>query len=481
MDELNLHKEPVTGIVWAPDNPTQLCSVSEDNSVITLKDTGLFNVGRITLDGPNSRIYGDSFSITPELASFSNIAASGKISTVVFEQGHTQSVGGIMMFKPSYKIESYADNAVTLDQNFGGAVGDYIYIVKEDGTTISGITVSAINNKVVTLSNSVSGNLISLIDIGKADDLIIGVNSSDASSSFLRPRGITISEFKTDGTSPNPKVFLGDLDSSGIDFSDTGAQKDRGFGLYSENVYLTGSLTTKVNNNSFAGVNTLDGANAIKLPDDDSKIVFWAGSEGVATSQIQNAPFQVTENGSIYASQGVFTGAILTDTYISGADIYAARIHGTGPQGNGLSFYDTANGIVFFRGEQNNNPTEVFSLGTNGLKKSNDYFIEVGNTIDFKGNNYRTKVTQGSPYVRIYDNYITGARVDSESVETVDTKVTFNQQEIKFSVGSSENMSIAQSLIKMSSNEVQMDNTVLFGENLKYKKVSGGYDLYVLS
>ena len=34
MDELNLHKEPVTGIVWAPDNPTQLCSVSEDNSVI---------------------------------------------------------------------------------------------------------------------------------------------------------------------------------------------------------------------------------------------------------------------------------------------------------------------------------------------------------------------------------------------------------------------------------------------------------------
>lgn len=34
MDELNLHKEPVTGIVWAPDNPSQLCSVSEDCSVI---------------------------------------------------------------------------------------------------------------------------------------------------------------------------------------------------------------------------------------------------------------------------------------------------------------------------------------------------------------------------------------------------------------------------------------------------------------
>jgi len=34
LDELNLHKDPVTGFVWAPDNPTQLCSVSEDCNVI---------------------------------------------------------------------------------------------------------------------------------------------------------------------------------------------------------------------------------------------------------------------------------------------------------------------------------------------------------------------------------------------------------------------------------------------------------------
>ena len=34
LDELNLHKEPVTSCVWAPDNPSQLCSVSEDCSVI---------------------------------------------------------------------------------------------------------------------------------------------------------------------------------------------------------------------------------------------------------------------------------------------------------------------------------------------------------------------------------------------------------------------------------------------------------------
>ena len=34
MDELNFHKEPVTGIVWSPDSPSQLCSVSEDCCVV---------------------------------------------------------------------------------------------------------------------------------------------------------------------------------------------------------------------------------------------------------------------------------------------------------------------------------------------------------------------------------------------------------------------------------------------------------------
>ncbi len=34
LEELSLHKEPVTGIVWAPDDPFQLCSISEDCNVI---------------------------------------------------------------------------------------------------------------------------------------------------------------------------------------------------------------------------------------------------------------------------------------------------------------------------------------------------------------------------------------------------------------------------------------------------------------
>ena len=489
---------------------------SNDLDIITLNDNGVLSLGQITMNGQTSTIYGDSFSITPSLASFTNILASGKISTAVFEQGHLQSAGGLMMFKPAYKIENYTGNVLTLDQAFQGMVNDYVYIIKDDGTPVSGIIkVSAINNNTVTLVSAIdgsdfsySGNLISLIDIGEEDDLIIGINSSNTGSTFLKPRGLTISQFAIGQTDPedpstkymdetiNPRVFLGDLDTSGIDFSDTGVQKSRGFGLYSENVYLTGSLTTKLTNNTFAGVNTLDGTPATIFIErsygtDTSPIVFWAGSAGVNPNQIQAAPFQVTANGSIFASQGIFTGALITESYIRGADIYAARIHGTGnpnQDGYGLAFYDSANGIVFFRGEYGGSPspTEVFSIGTDGLKKGNNYFIEVKNDgISFTGenircNNYYTDRNQNS-YIHLYRNSIIGAHIINETEESADANITFNQQGMSFGVGNALVTNITQNLIKMSTESVQIDNTVLFGEQLKYEKVSNGYDLFVLS
>jgi len=479
---------------------------SNNNNVVTLDDKGNLNIGDIELNGESSEIWGTSFSITPNLATFTNVTVSGTISTAVFSQGHTQSVGGIMMFKPSYKIESYNNNELTLDQDFQGAVGDYVYVIKDDGTPVSGlIQIATINDNVVTLSNfSYSGTIVSLIDIGVEDSLIIGVNSSDTASTFLKPRGITISHFNLSLTDPedptsakyideniNPKVFLGDLDTSGINFADA-APKTRGFGLYSENVYLTGSLTTDLNSTKFAGVDTLNGATATAITGDTSRIVFWAGASDITTEQVRLAPFQVTENGSIYASQGVFTGAILTDSYIRGADIYAARIHGTGKSESpvkdyGLAFYDTTDGIVFFEGETGglSTPTEVFSIGNNGLKRGSNYFIKTSAlSTDFEGNNYSTRPAQSATqFVRITEDYISGKYVNGESVEVLDSKITFDQGNgIKFSFGSNSSiMNITQSLVKMSTSNVQIDNTVLFGDKLQYKKVNNGYDLFVAS
>ena len=148
--------------------------------------------------------------------------------------------------------------------------------------------------------------LVSMIILGKEKDLIIGINSNNGSdpSNFLKPCGFTVTEFTLGGTTgnkyvdmtQNPKVFFGDLDKSGITFTDS--QDLKGFGLYSENVYLTGSLTTQIDNNSsstYAGINTLNGATASKFnPElgvaaDNSKIVFWAGATNM--TNINNAPF----------------------------------------------------------------------------------------------------------------------------------------------------------------------------------------------
>lgn len=501
--------------IWNPDenNNGNFIEIQYNgDNAVTLNENGILKIGQISLNGQTSEISGDSFSITPELASFSNISASGKISTAVFEQGHTQSVGGAMMFKPSYKIKEYNNNTLVLDQDFNGNIGDYVYIINDNGSSLPGlIQVTEIDGNVVTLSTNVSygGNLISLIDIGVEKDLIIGINSANTSNSFLKPRGITVSEFNLgeDDSSTkyideniNPKVFLGDLDTSNIDFSETGVpSKARGFGLYSENVYLTGSLTTKVNssnnNATFAGVNTLDGTPATVFVDhsyeyqDASAIVFWAGSAGTSPREIQEAPFQVTEKGSIYASQGIFTGAIITESFIRGADLYAARIHGTGrAEGTdyGLAFYDTSEGIVFFQGSPEN-ATEVFSIGNTGLRKGENYFVEIGdsdinfNGNNFKGDNYFTDTNQNS-YIHLYQNSIIGAHIGNEDLETIDAKITFNQQGINFGVKTnSQNMSVTQNLIKMSTESVQMDNTVLFGEQLKYERVSDGYNLFVLN
>lgn len=498
--------------IWNPsqNNNNLFLEVKSNNTdLVTLNDTGILKIGDLVLNGQTSTIYGNSFSITPSLASFSNIVASGKISTVVFEQGNIQSVGGSMMFKPSYKIESYNNNVLTLDQNFNrelGADNIYVYVINGEGDSVGAYRVTGISGKNVTLENfTYNGNLVSLIDIGKANDLIVGVNSSDSANTFLRPRGITISEFKVDGTTPNPRVFLGDLDKSGIDFSETGISKTRGFGLYSENVYLTGSLTTKVASQNqeptYAGVNTLDGTpatvftNRPGVTNDTSAIVFWAGSAGIEPSQIQASPFQVTEMGSIYASQGIFTGAIITDSYIRGADIYAARIHGTGTSAQenyGLAFYDTTDGIVFFEGEieQESAPKEVFSIGNSGLRKDDKYFVNISSdAIDFNGNtfngiDYYTDRTY-SPYIHLFRNSIMGAHIINESQEEVDAKITFSQQGMSFGIKTNpQNMSITQNLVRMSTESVQMDNTILFGDKMKYEKIKSGnnvigYNLFV--
>ena len=501
--------------LWNPDDE------DAGNKLLEAGGISLSQKGELILDGDDSKIYGNSFSITPDMAIFNNVNVYGKISTVVFEQNHVQSVGGAMIFKPSYKVEGCMTinnkTVLTLDKEFygkidEGAVKNYVYLVKEDGSLIQNLSIIEKNSeyKTVTLSSNLnlsseddSNPLVSLIDIGTEGSLVIGINSNDGGTGFLRPCGLTIAEFNNSNRFQNPKVFLGDLDKSGIIFKDS--QGSKGFGLYSENVYLTGSLTTQRKEDStsiYAGINTLNSANATKFAqnssatNDTSKIVFWAGATNV--SSITNAPFQVTEQGSLYAAQGLFEGAIISKSIIKGTDIYAARIHGEGESPNGLSFYDTNNGIVFYNGDSHVDPQskeeEVFSIGKNGLKTKDDYFIKIQNGqndqgeqvryIKFVGDeiqtsDYFTNKT-GASFLHLKDNQILGSHIEENNSEKIHANISFDEEELSFGLNTQGDFVINSNEIQLNKDTVKMNKTVLFGERLKYEQTTGGYNLYVL-
>ena len=507
--EINKYIQLGKAKLWNPDHEEAGDKLLEAGGI------NLSQTGELILDGTDSKIFGNSFSITPEMATFQNINVSGKISTAVFEQNHIQSVGGSMMFKPSYKINSQSSNTVIIDkkttEDFLGKVGDYVYLVKQDGTTIDGlIQIDGINGDTIMLSKQMPNDtLVSMIILGKEKDLIIGVNSNNgpSPSNFLKPCGFTVTEFTLGGTTgnkyvdmtQNPKVFFGDLDKSGITF--TGSQGLKGFGLYSENVYLTGSLTTQIDNNSgstYAGINTLNGATASKFsPDlgsvaDNSKIVFWAGATNI--TNINNAPFQVTEQGSLYAAQGLFEGAIISKSRIQSVDIYAARIHGWDIEenkSNSLTFYNASKGIVFKKGDYSgvdeDESTEIFSIGEEGLCSNNKYFIDIANEkIKFIGDeiqtsDYFTNKT-GTPFLHLHlkDNQILGSHIEENNSEKIHANISFNKEELSFGLNTQGDFIINSNEIQLKKDTVKMNKTVLFGERLKYEQTTNGYNLYVL-
>lgn len=488
--------------LWNPEDTDAEGKLLEAGA-IKLSQTGNLQLGNIILDGENSKIFGTSFSITPDQATFKNVNVSGKISTVVFEQNHVQAVGGSMIFKPSYEVKNYNKNddgtinTLTLDKPFSGKEGNYIYLIKEDGSIIKElISVDQIiqnsNGIIINPPIKVTQKIVSLVDIGTEDSLIIGINSNDDGTGLLKPRGFTITEFnsnnfKTDN-SQNPKVFLGDLNKSGIKIADS--QGLEGFGLYSENVYLTGSLTTQINNedseSTYAGINTLNGATTTN----GSKIVFWAGATGM--SSIADAPFQVTDTGSLYASQGIFEGAIISKSEIKGADIYAARIHGQlNGQSNSLTFYDASKGIIFKKGDYYGKPDEqdktieIFSIGEKGLYSNNKYFIDIADDyIKFIGNeiqtsDYFTNKARTS-FLHLKDNQILGSHIGENNSEEIYSNISFNKEELSFGLNTQRDFIINSNEIQLNKGTVKINKTVLFGEQLKYEQTNNGYNLYVL-
>ena len=372
-------------------NPSLHQGVFIESGNIKINENGTANFGNILFDGINSELRGGNWNITSNKATFNNIDITGTIHAAAFEYGTTQVVGGSMLFKTSAKIEKVNGNSIVINNISGFDTNSVVYI--PNNNLICKIEAIDKDNKALILNTEEnldgSETVIVLANYNDNNELVnnylIGVNSGDgAQGKFLYGRGLTLSEVSEENNWEGKlKVFLGDLNS-------LNKPNIKGYGLYGENVFLTGSLTTQIEpEGTYAGINTATPV----YTDLNERIVLWAGAEvdNLGNYDIKKAPFQVTQDGSIYANKGTFNGALITDSIIQGADLYAIRIHG-GNQSSAaaLNIYDAGQGkgIIFWKDftSEEEKGTEILKIDETGFYyKDNKNFISLGDTINFNG------------------------------------------------------------------------------------------------
>ena len=475
---------------------------------IVLKNDGFAHFGNIKIDSSTSTISGNGWSIGPDTSFFNNVNISGSIRSAVFEVGTTQSIGSTMILLPSYPVDN-------IEKVEGGETGEaYLYTDQgnlqnvNEADKIWLVSNNTYNTVVVTEKIDDEGKIkisgyglenkptaFMIIGADSVSPLIMGLNGSNSSvaDGYVLPRGLTLSSYSHDKEANEAKdihLYLGDL-------SQMPDSQYEGYGLYGDNVYLNGSLTTKVGETSYAGVNTLSGVvatafeanytpKAVPEETDKSKIVFWAGADSTSEESIQNAYFQVTEQGSIFASRakltnslfvgGEITGTTITGTTIKGVDLYAANIYGSGISPS-LTIYDAENGIVFktLDGE------ESLSINAAGLHFKGQQFIELSdNNVALKGNVLRTALD---------DNYLQLTTV--EGIPALEHSATVNKCGFYFDTGATYFKIAEKTKIRLEEQQVQLNDSIIFQSqehgSLQYKEAFegdgntySGYDLFVV-
>ena len=315
------------------------------------------------------------------------------------------------------------------------------------------------------LNNGVYGwNLSNKYEYFARQETIIGINSGNTKigDNLIYPCGLTITELGAE----NPKLYMGDLSQLGR--INNYSFENHGHGLYADNVYLNGSLTTYTKENGlYAGINTIGGAKANKsLTNSDARIIFWAGAKNNEDDAIREAPFQVTEDGYVYVENSIFAGGTIT-----GAEIYTAKIYGNDEFG-ALSIYDASKGISFKSRED----TEVFSIGNMGLTVGESLFIKIENDQAI----FKTKDST---------NYLSIQEIDNVPAlyhhHSNDQQCGMYFEEGRTLFKFSNNQTITESL-EITTNSVNIKQQFEISQDnlnvkMQYKAVEGGYDLYIVA
>lgn len=469
---------------------------------INLNQTGILNLGSIEMHGGNdtTQAYmksenGNWLIREDGVAIFNDIYANNvHLQDTILEIGTVQAMGSLMLFKDSWSITNANNNIIIINGLVNLSVDDWIY----SGKNIYKIVDLTQDDTMTTITLDKTYNLndgLIITKFGKTSDsqvpgFILSILGEQAiindNRAFASGNALTISDFvEENGTLAYTKrLVLGQLDGA-VDKNITG------LGLYADNVFLNGSLTTKVDDDSYAGINTIGEATATIFGNkDNSRIIFWAGSASSANIDIQESPFQVTEMGSIYARKGIFRDSIISDSVIQGADIYAARIHGgTTEQSSSLTIYDTSMGIIFKEGYQTAE-REVFSIRADGLQQNNDYFIKIkNNKVGFYGDNFVVD-TKENNYLEIISNTTDGVdlsmKIISDDLSSERSYQNFTNDKISFGFnqgfGREDSIIISKDKSQVKSLAIWLEKDVYFGSGtsyMQYKKAEEGYDLFI--
>ena len=512
------------------NNARNFLEVKDNEGVkISINDNCEMTLGELKFDGKTSKISGTNWNITPNTATFGKIIAeSGTIENVVFKNSTVQAAGGQMIFKPSFQgqvapvtVESSGENSnlinfIPANDHSGLNKNDYVLLNRKGKESIicqveeiaaNSDSVSIILNsfnKQISLGDESNKEatitkLCSELNNELSDSLLIGVNPDSSSMGGKDPhtnlfrQGITfINAVKNTGAQEGecplsyeetPVLFLGNLNNlmkEGIS----------GYGLYGNNVFLHGALTTEIgtgNESTYAGVNTNSRITSTlnEFGGSSGNIVFFAGAKDLNT--INKSSFFVTDKGYIYSKKAFFEESVFVGSRIESSKIYAADIYGGASEALApLTIHSTSNGINFndddfFEGDKKISKT-ILQINSDSFKYLNTDFINfnIPNSVLFTGS-YNTSVNEQSKFLKIAEQKITNfIKGDSDEEES---SIDFSNKSVTIKRGVFSTLALEENKVTCSSPSFGATGDVIFGTEsskyLKYRKTNNGYNLYV--
>lgn len=375
------------GYIYNPEKYDQkFIEVKNNNTTqLLINDDGTGTLGNIYFNGDTSIIQGYNnnvlaWELNPNTSIFNNADITGTLNSTIFKTQQTQLAGSTFLFKTGVEFDNNPLSDLNIGDTFiiNSLYGDelqlnYLYRISNASHNAEFFAKYLGDEEFEVLTNIPTGIYNLAIEMGEIidnngvetiSDWLVGINSTRNTGQGMYPNGITISEIlKQDNNFViTPRIILGDL--SEVEGISSGT-----YGLYADSVYLTGTLTTEYLRDSgigYAGINTLSGVRFNKtisgLTADNSPIVIWAGADGIDANAIQDARFQITDNGTLYATQGYFSGTIITDATIQASELTVDKIYGSktavDDDGNsiGLRIQDADVGIEFYTPDKDGEP-----------------------------------------------------------------------------------------------------------------------------